>query len=222
MEETRWMAEALRGLGPAALPLCNVGSSTRRFRTVEQPWIDELLFRDLESVPGAVVHVDTREDESVDVVGDVREPVTRARVQALGPRSVMCCNLLEHVEDPPGMARSLVELIPPGGHLLVSCPRSYPYHADPIDNGLRPSPVELAELFPGTEVVAAAEVPSGTYLDSFRARPWAAFKGQVFTVLPLVNPEKARSGRDHLRWLRREFVASCLVLRKGPTGTAEP
>ena len=64
--------------------------------------------------------------------------------------ALLCCNVLEHVRDPGEFARRCAMLVRPGGVIVVTVPRSYPHHADPIDTLYRPTPEEAAALFPRT------------------------------------------------------------------------
>ena len=62
------------------------------------------------------------------------------------PRTVFCNNVLEHVPDPALFAQRCFDLLPPGGRLVVTVPRSYPHHRDPIDTMFRPTPDEICAL----------------------------------------------------------------------------
>lgn len=48
---------------------------------------------------------------------------------------VVCSNVVEHVPDLIAFSRELARIIQPGGHLLIDCPWSYPYHAEPPSFG---------------------------------------------------------------------------------------
>jgi SAM-dependent methyltransferase len=49
--------------------------------------------------------------------------------------AVVCSNVMEHVPDLLALPRELARIIRPGGHLLIDCPWSYPYHAEPPSFG---------------------------------------------------------------------------------------
>ena len=106
----------------------------------------------------------------------------------LGVRSVLCCNLLEHVTDRPALAASLQDLVAPGSVAVLSVPFRFPYHADPIDTMYRPRPGELAALFPDFTVSAAEIV---------RCQTWLTYLGTRFLASPLsvVSDVLARRGR---------------------------
>ena len=150
-EEARWLERALAAvdLAPGAAVL-DIGSSTREFRTVTQPYIDAHVFAPLRGRDVDVVHLDAKPEDGVDVVCDVTDPA--ADVEAALGRTfdvVLCCNLLEHVTDREATVARVTSLVASGGTLIVTVPGRYRYHEDPIDTMYRPSPEELARLVAG-------------------------------------------------------------------------
>src|SRR6266496_2531414 len=136
-DEARWLGSVLAGLDDAELfPLVDVGSSTEEVRVVHQPWIDELVFAPLRR-RGRILHQDLKARPGVDIVGDLAEPSVQSELRRIGVRSVLCTNVLEHVPTDRRAAActAMADLVPPGGHLLVTVPRAFPYHPDPIDTG---------------------------------------------------------------------------------------
>jgi hypothetical protein len=141
----------------ALSPLLSVGSGDAGLRAA-QPWLDELVYRPLTDRGVRVLHHELEPAPGVDVAGDLTDGSFLARLRDLGVRSIMCCNVLEHVPAPAEVAAGLETATPSGGYLFVTVPRRFPYHPDPIDTMFRPSPGELRGLFPGLEQVAAAEL----------------------------------------------------------------
>ncbi len=156
IREAQWVAKQLATWDSHAFPLLNVGSHTANFREREQPWIDRYLFAPLRQRGCPVVHSDLQDGEGIDLVGDLTLPEFLQELRARKFGSVICTNLLEHVPNRDEIARSLVEAVKPGGRLLVTCPQQFPYHPDPIDTLYRPTPDDLASLFPGTRVETRA------------------------------------------------------------------
>lgn len=128
-------------------PVLNLGSSNEEFRKQTHPHVDREIFFPLEARGGRVVHADLKEDRGIDIVGDVYDPDFQDRCRRLQARSVLCCNILEHVADAASFAHIVSEMVPPGGYLVISVPHSYPFHADPIDTLFRPSPDQVVALF---------------------------------------------------------------------------
>ena len=79
--------------------MCNVGSASKHYRSVEQPYIDKYLFEPARLKNLQVIHVDTKQADGVDLAGDLTNPKFLSELSRLSVNSVMCCNLLEHVND---------------------------------------------------------------------------------------------------------------------------
>ena len=220
IEEARWLGDQLQAVDPDRVyPLLDVGSSTATFRTQEQPWIDRLIFA---RAHGPVQHLDAKAADGVDIVADLTDPDAVARLARAGFKSVFCSNLLEHVPDRERIARTLVELIPEGGYLFVSCPYRYPFHPDPIDTMFRPTPAQLAGLFPGTRAQREVIVRGGTFLDEIRRTPAGFLKLLIRLLLPFHKPAAWRRAAlqlwRSLPWSFRRFEASCVVLVREASG----
>jgi len=105
-----------------------------------------------------VLHHELSPGPGVDVAGDLTDPGFLARMGELEIRSVMCCNVLEHIPNPAQVASALERAVDPGAYALVSVPRHYPYHPGPIDTLFRPTVDELRNLFPGLACESGAEI----------------------------------------------------------------
>jgi SAM-dependent methyltransferase len=211
--EAAWLGARAAALPDDAFPLLNLGSSTERFRRVEQPWVHAEIFAPLARRKVRVVHCDLKPETGVDIVADLLSADGQARLRAIGAHTILCSNMLEHVVDRHRAIAAIASLLPPGGRLLVSVPSAFPYHPDPIDTRYRPTPEELAADFAPArlEVVEQAEITgrrAGHYLaDHGRAR-WR-FAARM--ALPVVKP---RNWVENVRWAARPVRASCLVLRR--------
>src|SRR6185503_19230480 len=107
-------------------PVLNLGSSNETFRTRTHPHVDREIFFPLVARGARVIHADMKEDDGIDIVGDVYDPAFQERCRSLRPRTVLCCNILEHVQNAAGFADIVSALVPVDGYLVVSVPRSYP------------------------------------------------------------------------------------------------
>ncbi len=214
--EARWLTAALDRFGPERLsPLLNLGSSTKIFREQIQPWTEEMLFRPLRVRGVDVVHVDLRDEPGVDVRADLTDPADLARLRALAPRAVMCCNLLEHVVQPDRLARHSLDILAPGGLAFVTVPFSYPYHRDPIDTMFRPSPAELGTLFSGAQLLSGEIIGAGqSYRDEVRRRPWLLLRHIARLPAPFVSLERWKRSMAKLYWLFHEYRITCAVFEK--------
>lgn len=161
--ESLWLREALQRLTAAKdiSPLLNVGSSTKHFREVEQPWNYQNIIGPLESKGIKVTHLDIKDAEGVDIVGDLSDPLFLARLKQRKYKSVLCTNLLEHVPNPQEICSAMLQVVEKEGYLIIGVPNLYPYHNDPIDNMFRPDAEELHGYFPGTELIESELVHIG-------------------------------------------------------------
>jgi SAM-dependent methyltransferase len=213
-EIARWVRDL--ELPPGAVCL-NIGSSTKWFRTEKQPHIDRLLFGPLEKAGLRVVHCDMKTQEGVDEVGDVLDPAVQERLRSYNADLLICSNLLEHLTDPQSFARACGSLVKPGGYGLFTVPYKYPYHADPIDTMLRPSPDELARFLSGWQVIKAVDKPVGSYRAELAANPsplltLAKHIGRV--LLPFYRPAHWMPLVQRLTYLFRPYRQSMLLARK--------
>lgn len=162
--EAAWLGRELGAIPVASLsPLLSIGSGSAAGRA-RQPWIDEHVFGPLQHRGVSVLHHEHRMAPGVDVAGDLADPAFLERLASLGASSVLCANVLEHLEAPGVLAGALARAVAPGGYVVVTVPRAYPYHPDPIDTMLRPSVQELAGMLPGLDLVRGDEVPCGSLL----------------------------------------------------------
>jgi hypothetical protein len=197
-------------------PLLNLGSSTRDFRERAKPHIEAQLFRPLREAGVEVVHCDLKQGEGIDLSGDILDPAVRERLKAMGFRTVLLSNLLEHVRDRAAVIAACEEIVGPERLILATVPASFPYHADPLDTGYRPSAAELAAEFTGSRPLLAEEIAGPTYAKEIAARGSSVWREIARTALwALVFPFRPRSARarlDRWRWYRQPYrVAIALV-----------
>jgi hypothetical protein len=214
-EEASWLRRELERLGPESIyPMCNLGSSTLKFRTVDQPYIDAELFARPRDLGYEVVHVDMKTAPGVDVVADIFEPDVSLRLQQKNFKSVMCCNLLEHVVDRRKFADVVMSIVKPGGYIVVTVPNEFPYHEDPIDTMFRPSIADVATLFPGAEVARAEIIRASRFKydmkGSWRQMFWLA----VRVCVPIYRPKRWAASVRYLSALSRRYRVTCMILRR--------
>lgn len=151
-EEARWIKTAIAecGLGSRTSVL-DVGASNLQFRTVIQPHIHELIHKPLLEKGFEITFLDIKKDEGVDVQVDLSLPNLSGELFSKTYDLIICCNILEHVEQRTLFVQNLLRYAHPGTLLMVTVPLVYPKHSDPIDTMYRPTIKELSE-FIGTYV----------------------------------------------------------------------
>ena len=128
-EEAAWIGDRLRALDAQrraaargnSFVVLNLGSGSRRFREVSKPYIDAGIFDPLRRRGATVVHADLKQEDGVDVTGDLFDPGIQARLRALQPDVVLACNIFEHLDA--GLRRRF-----PAGARLAAPRRRGPRH----------------------------------------------------------------------------------------------
>ena len=216
--EAAWLADRLERLPADDLsPVLSIGSGDARLRTTLQPWIERKVYAPLARRGVRVVHHDLEPTAGVDVAGDLTDPTFLGSLEQLEIRSVMCCNVLEHVPDPVQVAAAIERVVAPGGYLLVTVPSRYPYHPGPIDTLFRPTVEELRRLFPTLTVTNSAEIRCESLIAYLLASPtkWASLAHGVRTLGrrkpdPDAHPQPFR---ETARMALLSTAVSALVLR---------
>jgi hypothetical protein len=202
---------------PGVSPLLNLGSSTRHFREVTKPHIESELFAPLREAGIKVVHSDLKEDEGVDLPGDILDSEVRRRLGGMGFKCVLLSNLLEHVRDRDAVSAACEEIAGPGGFILATVPSSYPYHADPIDTGYRPSPAELATAFKRSEPLLTEEVVELTYAEDLKSRGLTVggelIRTFLWSLIFFVRPRSAAARLHRWRWYSKPRRVAIALLK---------
>lgn len=145
-EEAIWVRNVLKNLPLLNSKVANLGSSTSEFRQIIQPHIYKEIIIPLEAKGAKITHIDIKKAEGVDVEADLTAIDFSEHVNQSFDL-VICTNMLEHVEDISLVVDNILKISSPNAYLLLTVPRRYPLHFDPIDNGFRPRPNELSTLF---------------------------------------------------------------------------
>ncbi len=170
-EESEWIREAISRLDIKEIKqVGNIGSSSLIFRTVIQPHIHNNIIAPMEKNGANVVHIDLKEEEGVDVIGDITSPTFGDNFREQFDL-VLCTNLLEHVVDINLVVQNLIKSIKKTGYILITVPYKYRLHFDPIDNGFRPTPDEIANLFDTNNIsVKSSKIISINNIEAYRIR----------------------------------------------------
>lgn len=182
VKEAYWLGEQLRRIVEErgnAVSVVNLGSQSLEFREKTQPFITKLVFDPISS-QSSITHVDLQEDPGVDLQLDITSPEAEHVLLGMSPDVVVASNILEHIENLHAGVRLLRALGMAGSLVIVTGPRQFPMHADPIDNGFRPTRAALERLLEPLHLVSYARFWSPTALNAAsqertmrrRARQW--------------------------------------------------
>jgi hypothetical protein len=213
--EARWLRDQLLSFAPdETSPLLNIGSSTKHFREVEQPWNDAELFAPLRARGVKIIHMDFRDGDGIDIRADILSNADLPGLKALNAKAILCCNILEHVREAKKLAQRCVEIVGQGGLVFVTVPHSYPHHRDPIDTMYRPSLDELASLFAPAEMLRGEILDVGeSYRDQVRKRPWILLRHVLRAPVPFLGFAKWKRSMGKLYWLRHNYQVTAAVFQ---------
>jgi SAM-dependent methyltransferase len=145
-EEARWIKSELDKLSMKGKKVANLGSSTLIFRKFIQPHIYKYVLQPLELAGASITNVDLKVEKGVDIAADITSNDFSQKI-SFSYDLILCNNMLEHVEDISKVIDNILSIASPNSFILVTVPRRYPLHFDPIDNGFRPRPHELVDYF---------------------------------------------------------------------------
>ena len=215
-EEAKWLANIIYSLNPnIVFPMLNIGSSNKKFREQEQPWIDELLFKPARTKGYSIIHTDIKNDIGVDLVGDLCSLDFLKKLSEMNIQSVICSNLLEHINNREEISKIISSIVPKNGYLFVTVPYKYPYHCDPIDTMFRPNIQELSSLFPDFKIVNGEILPGGYLVKSTTTTPILYTLAMLIRlILPIYQPLRWFDSLKYALWLFKDISVSCVVLEK--------
>lgn len=228
LEESKWVGDTIiKNIESNDLVL-NLGSSSLLARTELQPHMEKYIFHPLMSKGINVIHSDIKNDVGVDLIGDITDPVFIEKISSLNFKMVLCCNLLEHLEDRSTILNSLNKIIPLNGLLLITVPYQYPFHLDPIDTMFRPTVDELTRLFPnldlviGEVIIAQRQVLKNgqliyqkNYFEQMKDDPKLLIFNIVRILIPFYKFKMWQILFNDLRAMFRPYSATCVLLKKG-------
>jgi hypothetical protein len=215
-KEAIWLSDVIYSLEANHLfPMVNIGSSNKKFRESEQPWIDRLLFKPAVNKDYTLIHTDIKADEGVDLVGDLHDLAFLETLKSRQIKSVLCSNLLEHVPNRELICQNITAIIPIGGYLIVTVPYEFPLHLDPIDTLFRPDLEELRAAFPDLEFIKGAIVTDGKlYQCTTTPQLLYLIVMAIRMLLPIYQPLRWFDSLRYSLWLFRNVSATCAVFQK--------
>jgi SAM-dependent methyltransferase len=220
-EEAAWVGRQLGQLDDSEIAtVLNIGSSTGHFRTITQPHIESEIFAPLSARGARVIHSDVKHADGVDLVGDLLDPAFRAKVVSMRADVVLANNLFEHVADRASLAECLSIIPRPGGRLIVTVPCRFPYHADPIDTLYRPTPEEIAHMFPAFSAEAEAIIETTTLWEDLEAKLGSGGAKRnvarrcIRALFPFYRPRAWLATLASIAWLHQPRSVSAISLVK--------
>ena len=117
--------------------------------------------------------------------------------------------------DPAEFANRCFGLLPPGGRLVITVPKSYPHHRDPIDTMFRPTPEEISALISEAHEVLVSEIiDTGSYRDNLKRRPWIIYRQILRLPFPFLGWTRWKRSMKKFYWMIWPYRQSCIVIQK--------
>lgn len=223
IEEAQKISSHLRGLNQKVMTshyILNIGSSTSDFRAIHQPHIQSMLIEPCEEAGFSFLHHDIKDGHGIDVHGDLLDPLVLKELLEVNAGVVMACNILEHIPQDrfDSFVSALDQVVRPSAYLAISVPHSYPLHLDPIDSYFRPSPDELALMFPGYVTVVSEVIVSSTYAREFSNLPFRnKLKTLIRVCMPFYKFDTWKCVAHRFAWTFSPFKVAFVLLQKKVT-----
>lgn len=215
-EESLWFKNTIQKYAQPNSLVLNIGSSTKEFIEVTQPYIKANLFDEFAKKNCLVKNIDIKQAEGVDLVGDVTDPAFIEKLKQLNASFIICSNLLEHLTERTAFCEALVKILNADTKLIISVPYNFPYHEDPIDTMYRPDLKELQQAFPNLKLVEGKIVDCGTFFNYSTknltpfSKLFSFFKLSVATAIAsFTNKEK----HERLTANFKQISATCAIYK---------
>jgi len=203
-KEAVWINKILRGIGPnlSHMSALNLGSSSQDFYSTQQSYIKELVIDELVDKYTQVVNIDIKNSTGVDLVADFLTPDGADKIRKIDADLMLVNNLLEHIVDPIKGIEAISRIMKKDSRIVITGPRMFPYHPDPIDNRFRPKKYQLKKLFsPDFEILELKIIRSSSvYTSTIAPRDFSATNRWLLSKLNLITAFKNK--RETLQVIR--------------------
>lgn len=220
VEESIWISEKIKEILPTyPFPVLNVGSSTLKYRTVTQPFIQTNIFSLFDDEKNQVIHLDMKKEEGIDMVGDLSNESFRNTIKSLKPKLILCNNVLMYLnkETRKKLAGILYEILDKNGYLIVTNSHVFPPAHDPLEAYYRASPVKMkSDLFNNFVQIDSQIIETQYSFYNFLKLKKRIIPIKILRLLlPLYRSnEWWFMLKYYFFHLKKNYSASCLFLKK--------
>jgi len=195
----------------------NLGSGDILHQRVKKPWVEDFVFNPLRSRGVGVVHTDLIMRDGVDLKIDLSSDQDLQELKKIGnSRVFLLCNVLEHVPEEfrQTIISSIISIMNRFDHLIITVPFRYPFHADPIDTGYRPSASELSTTI-GLSTTFAETIPAGNFREELLdMSPVKRLRKLLKPLYPFQKPCKYRENLSRLKFLFRNYEITVVAAQR--------
>jgi hypothetical protein len=212
--EAQWLRDAILDLpDEPGCSVLNFGSQNAGYLR-KYPYIDQCINTPTMARGWQMTNLDLLPGPGVDISGNLYNDDFLREVKARRFRGVYLFNVLEHVTNVFSLCERIESVVDKGGWILVSVPRNYPPHEDPIDNGFRPATAELQGMFTRSTCLMAAIVDDFPYTHYLRADPARAAKFVARLGTPFYRPRRWLHQWSFVPHLVKPFSVTCALFRR--------
>jgi len=195
-------------------PVLMLGSNSRLNGPEGQSFISKYVIAPNELRGVQFFHTDLEDAPGVDISGDLFDDDVLEALKQLNARTIVCANILEHVERPASLVDRCLSLLPTSGYIVITVPNRFPYHPAPIDTYFRPDGAALASLCNNSQIITVDEFDCGSFALQLSKRPQLVVRYALHIMLFLVSFRRAVSGLHRFLWLVRNYNITIVVAKK--------
>ena len=212
--ESEWLRSVIEGLPlPPGAKVLNFGSQ-RRSILRHQSYIEKNIYRPADRKHWELLHFDLFPGKGVDISGDILPDDCFFDLYQRKFEAAFVFNVLEHLADRASICSRIEQLLPNGGYLLVSVPYKYPIHNDPIDNGFRPTPEEVLQLFPSCTLVKSDIIIDESFLFYMQRNIYTTVKFILRLLTPFYKFSNWKTQVALFPYFFKKFQVTVAVLKK--------
>ena len=220
VEESIWISEKIKEILPEEpFPVHNIGSSTLVYRTKKQPFIQKIIFNLFSDEKKQVIHLDMKEDEGIDLVGDLSDENFRNEVKKLKPKLILCNNTLMYLNSKTRkeLSEILFDILEKNGYLIITNSHVFPPSPDPVEEYYRASPNQMYHTLFYNFILLDKKVieTNYTFYKLLKSKPKLIFIKILRLFLPFYKTKEWWFMlKYYLFSLNKNYSATCLFLRK--------
>lgn len=220
IEESLWIGNKIKTIVECnAYPILNIGSSTKEYRTIRQSFIQKNIFDLIPKEFQNVVHLDMKEAEGVDIVGNLYDKAFLESIKKRKFKTVLINNLLMYLgkKERQQLSQILEDILEKDGYIIVTNSHVFPPAHDPVESYYRASPEKMyEELFSNFKQLDAQIIDTPyTFLKYLKSNK----KVIIVKIARLLMPfYKYNEWKFMLKYyaknLNKNYSATCLFLQK--------
>jgi hypothetical protein len=194
--------------------ILNFGSQSQKTLKY-QPYIHYNVIAELQKKGAKIINFDIKEGEGIDISGNIYDYEVFERLKKYNFSYIFLFNVMEHVKEINEFCYRIQNLVKVNNMIIVTVPYDFPYHFDPIDNGLRPNVSELVKYFPNLIMIYGETITDYKYT-YYLVHYWhitVRFIFRIFTPFYKFNTWK-KTIITKIPYLFKPFKVTCVVLQK--------